>query len=57
MKFLCQLHNGSKMKSSNIVPESDWNKNYFDELNFCGGDLYVFFEPVSKVACYFIQYT
>ncbi|MBW1658210.1 hypothetical protein [Flavobacterium quisquiliarum] len=57
MKFLCQLHNGSKMKSSTIVPENDWNKNYFEELNFCGGDLYVFFEPISKVACYFIQYT
>lgn len=57
MKFLCQLNNGSKMKSSNIIPESDWNKNYFDKLNFCGGDLYVFFEPISKVACYFTQYT
>lgn len=57
MKFLCQLNNGSKMKSSNIIPESDWNKNYFDTLNFCGGDLYVFFEPISKVACYFTQYT
>ncbi|MFN8438102.1 MAG: hypothetical protein U0V72_10745 [Cytophagales bacterium] len=57
MKFLCQLYGGSKMKSTNIQPESDWNKNYFKDLNFCGSDLYVFFEPTSKVACYFTQNT
>jgi hypothetical protein len=58
MKFLCQLSGGVKAKRTNIKPRNEWYKRYFEELNFWGdGDLFVFFEPESKVACYFIQNT
>ncbi|MEY5048803.1 MAG: hypothetical protein RLZZ175_2162 [Bacteroidota bacterium] len=57
MKFLCQIYKGSKMKNSNIRPENDYNKSLFNNLNFYGGDLFVFFEPTSKIVCYFLQHT
>ncbi|WP_430412709.1 hypothetical protein [Kordia sp.] len=61
MKFLCQLtYDGLniKTKRSNINPKEEWYKQYFDKMNFWGdGDLYIFFDPVSKVACYIIQKT
>lgn len=60
MKFVCQLRSdvGIEVKESNVVPSSDFMASYFKEMNFWGdGDLYVFFEPTSKVACYFIQNT
>lgn len=45
MRFLCQLNGGM-----GALP--------FEEMNFWGdGDLFVFFEPGSKIACYFIQNT
>lgn len=54
MKFVCQLHGGVGVKRSNV----DDANGYFTEMNFWGdGDLFVFFEPASKVACYFIQNT
>jgi hypothetical protein len=54
MKFLCQLNGGVPVKRSNVDDPS----NYFDTMEFWGdGDLFVFFEPTSKVACYFIQNT
>jgi hypothetical protein len=54
MKFLCQLNGGVGVKRSNV----DDPGGYFDEMNFWGdGDLFVFFQPKSKVACYFIQNT
>jgi hypothetical protein len=54
MKFLCQLNGGVGVKRSNV----DDPGGYFDEMNFWGdGDLFVFFQPESKVACYFIQNT
>lgn len=58
MKFLCQLNGGVTTKRTNIDPKNDWYRRYYEELNFWGdGDLFVFFEPTSKVACYFIQNT
>jgi hypothetical protein len=54
MKFVCQLRDGVEVKRSNVVDPD----NYFKEMEFWGdGDLFVFFEPSSKVACYFIQNT
>ncbi len=54
MKFLCQLHGGVQSKRTNV----DGPGGYFEEMNFWGdGGLFVFFEPTSKVACYFIQNT
>ncbi len=61
MKFLCQLSSevGVTTKETNIDYTIDgYSTNYFEELNFWGdGDLFVFFEPTSKIACYFIQNT
>jgi len=58
MKFLCQLNGGVTAKRTNAEPKNKWYRRYYEELNFWGdGDLFVFFEPTSKVACYFIQNT
>jgi hypothetical protein len=58
MKFLCQLNGGVSAKRTNVVPHNETWRYYYEELNFWGdGDLFVFFEPTSEVACYFIQNT
>lgn len=60
MKFLCQIGDdiAVKVSSTNVHPKVDWYKSYFREMNFWGdGDLFVFFEPETKIACYFIQNT
>jgi hypothetical protein len=63
MKFLCQFgsgfgDDGVMTKRSNILPKDEYYKKYYEKLNFWGdGELFVFFEPTSKVACYFIQNT
>ncbi len=61
MRFLCQLSSdlGVMVKRTNIDYTIDgFSTKYFEELNFwCDGDLFVFFEPESKIACYFIQNT
>lgn len=60
MKFVCQLDSdaGVGVKESNIIPSSDFMAAYFEEMNFWGdGNLFIFFEPSSKIACYFIQNT
>ena len=60
MRFLCQLQSSDdiKTKETNIKPEDDWYKQYFEKMNFWGdGDLFVFFHPESKIACYMIQNT
>lgn len=58
MKFLCQLSGGVNAKRTNVIPHKESWRHYYEELNFWGdGDLFVFFEPTSKVACYFIQNT
>jgi hypothetical protein len=56
MKFLCQLNGGVSVKRKNIQPKDEGYRSYYEKLNFGGdGDLFVFFEPTSKVSCYFIQ--
>ena len=59
MMFVCQLQgDGVTTKHSNVVAHDEWYEQYYNKLNFWGdGDLYVFFEPTSKVACYIIQNT
>lgn len=58
MKFLCQLNGGVNTKRSNVTPENEWYNQYYEKMNFWGdGDLFIFFEPTSKTACYFIQNT
>lgn len=60
MRFVCQLDSdaGVGVKESNITPSSPFMASYFEEMNFWGdGNLYVFFEPSSRIACYFIQNT
>lgn len=58
MKFLCQLNGGVTAKRTNVEPKDESYRHYYEELNFWGdGDLFVFFEPTSRVACYFIQNT
>lgn len=58
MKFLCQLNGGVKTARSNVKPKDKNYERYFNHLNFwIDGDLYVFFEPDSKTACYIIQNT
>lgn len=59
MKFVCQLEgNGVTAKRTNVTPHDEWYRHYYEELNFWGdGELYVFFEPESKTACYLIQNT
>lgn len=62
MRFLCQLEYTFepeiKVRYTNVEPEDEWFKSYFSTMNFWGdGDLYVFFEPETNIACYFIQKT
>lgn len=60
MKFVCQLmSNGQiKVKDKNFKSNDEYYEKIFSELNFwCDGDLKIFFDPESKVACYFIQNT
>lgn len=61
MKLLCQLtYDGIdiKTKRTNIQPKDEWYKQYFEKMNFWGdGDLYIFFEPESKIMCFIIQHT
>ena len=56
MKFLIQLNGGVSAKRTNVEPQDEDYRHYYEELNFWGaGNLFVFFEPTSKVACYLIQ--
>lgn len=60
MRLVCQLQSGDSVDTvnTNITPSDDWYAQYFESLNFWGdGDLFVFFEPESKMACYLIQHT
>ena len=63
MRFLCQLTSSDKVRTeyTNIEMSKagdDFKQSYFKNMNFWGdGDLFVFFEPESKMACYFIQHT
>jgi hypothetical protein len=60
MRLVCQLQSnvGVMTDYSNVNPEDEWFKQYFEQMNFWGdGDLFVFFEPESKVLCVMIQNT
>jgi hypothetical protein len=60
MRFVCQLMSNGPItaKDKNFKSDDDYYEKLFTELNFwCDGDLKVFFDPTSKVACYFIQNT
>lgn len=61
MKLLCQLtYDGIdiKTKRTNVQPKDEWNIQYFEKMNFWGdGDLYIFFEPESKIMCFIIQHS
>lgn len=59
MKFLCQLSSGElSVKRTNVVPSQYKHCRTHKELHFWGdGNLYVFFEPSSKVVCFIIQHT
>jgi hypothetical protein len=60
LRFVCQLKSfgGVMVEETNAVFKDKHYKSYFNKLNFWSdGDLFVFFEPESKVACYFIQNT
>lgn len=58
MRFVCQLRGGAVVAQSNIVPSDDYNATCFEQLDFWGdGDLYVFFDPTSRMACFMIQNT
>ena len=60
MKFVCELGSdmGVETAETNVVPSEPFMADSFGKLNFWGdGDLYVFFEPDSKTACYIIQHT
>ena len=57
MKFVCQLMSFSRITAKDKNFKSE-HENLFTNLNFwCDGDLKIFFEPTSKIACYFIQNT
>jgi len=60
MEFVCQLMSNGPItcKEKNFKGQSDYYEELFTKLNFwCDGDLKVFFEPTSKIACLFIQNT
>jgi hypothetical protein len=59
MRFLCQLTSDVvDTERTNVQPEDEWYKQYFNNMNFWGdGDLYIFFDPESKVVCFLIQNT
>jgi hypothetical protein len=60
MRFLCQLMSFSGIKATytNVIPKLDYEKEYFENLNFwCDGSLYIFIEPESRTMCYTMQNT
>ena len=60
MDFVCQIMSNGPItaKEKNFNGTSEYYEKLFTDLNFwCDGDLKVFFQPTSKVACYFIQNT
>lgn len=60
MRFVCQLGSDGDVTTTrtNIELRNLSQQRYFDHLNFWSdGELFVFFEPESSVACFFIQNT
>ncbi|WP_213196347.1 hypothetical protein [Cloacibacterium caeni] len=58
MKFVIQINGGLDAERTNVNPKDEFYRHYYENMNFWGdGDLYFFYEPESKVGCYFIQNT
>lgn len=58
MRFLCDFHGGVSANRSNVIPHKESYRHYYEKLNFWGdGDLFVFFQPNTKTACYFIVHS
>ena len=60
MIFVCQLGSdiGVQTEQSNIKISDEYYTQYFKQMNFWGdGELYVFLNPESQIACYIIQNT
>lgn len=60
MKFLCQISSdtGIETKYTNVKCKNDFLQGYYETMNFWGdGDMYIFFDSESKVACFIIQNT
>ena len=60
MKFLCQLSSdiGVKAERTNVKAKTESMQHYYESLNFAGdGDIYIFFNPDTKMACFLIQNT
>lgn len=61
MRFVCQLSSENHdlpVTRTNIKARSDSFQRYFENMNFwIDGDLFIFFEPESQMACYLIQNT
>ncbi len=61
MRLLCQLnYDGLHIKTqrTNVKPKDKRYEQYFENMNFwIDGDLYIFFEPESKMMCFLIQHT
>lgn len=59
MRFLGQITSDViNTKRTSVQPENEWYRRDFEGMNFWGdGDLYMFFEPESKVICFLIQNT
>ena len=59
MRFVCQIsYPGIPVTRTNIVPKNEYDKYHIQEMDFWGGgELFVFFEPETKIACYIVQNT
>ncbi len=59
MRFLGQITSDVvSTERTNVHLKDEWYQQYFDSMNFWGdGDLYIFFDSDSKVACFIIQNT
>lgn len=55
MRFVCQMNGGVTTKRTNFDIEEKKFCDSYENLNFESCNLYVFFEPTSKMACYFLQ--
>lgn len=58
MRFLCQLKSQRGIKTARTNIDTQKYKYNFDHLDFWyDNDLFIFFEPESKIACFLIQNT
>ncbi len=56
MRFVCQIQEGVDASYSNVIPEKEFFRQYYEKLNIWGGGaLYIFVEPTERTVCYIIQ--